>query len=145
MVRAKMIDLVDALVVGLNQLGEKTEKKKYNREIVLLTDAAGEVKDTDDIDPVVHRMQQLECVLNVCVCGTAEMHVQVENTKMLSSMAVATGGTLIRVKGLREILSTFVGKGVVPRKSKITFELTKHLKVKYSRCMLKWHQVVVLK
>lgn len=122
-------DLVDALIVALNQLGERTEGKKYNREIVLLTDAAGEIRDVDDIEAVVTRMQELECVLNVCICGTPETHVQVENSRMLSSIAQTTGGSCSTVYSLDDILSKFVGKGVVPRKSKITFELTKHIKL----------------
>lgn len=121
-------------MVGLNQLGERTEKKKYNREIVLLTDAAGEINDVDDIEAVVTRMQQLECVLNVCICGTATTHIQVENARMLSSIAETTGGSCVEVQGLDEILSKFVGKGVVPRKSKLTFELTKNLKVCATIC-----------
>lgn len=124
-------DLVDALIVSLNQLGERTEGKKYNREIVLMTDAAGEIRDVDDIESVVTRMQELECVLNVCLCGRAETHVQVENRRMLSSIAATTGGACVEVLSLDDILSKFVGKGVVPRKSKITFELTKNLKVNH--------------
>ena len=124
-----MTDLVDALIVGLNQIGSKTEGKKFNRELILITDAMGEIKDVDDIGQVIGRMQQLECVLNVCVCGVTESNVQEENIRMLSSMSQTTGGTCIAATRLDDILSQFVGKGVVPRKSKITFELTNHIKV----------------
>ncbi len=67
-------DLLDAVVVALSVLQRTTTgtKQKYERRIFLVTDGAGRVADTEQLDSIVDLFAQLDCKLDVmCVLCSA--------------------------------------------------------------------------
>jgi hypothetical protein len=58
-------DFLDGLVVGLDTIHRRTAKKKYTKQIFLVTDAANQVKDMDQASSVLDRIKELEVQLFV--------------------------------------------------------------------------------
>ncbi|KAJ0393603.1 hypothetical protein P43SY_007645 [Pythium insidiosum] len=59
------VDLLDGLIVALDLLYRRTEGKKYERRLLLITDAASPIEDAADVESVVQMMQQMEVQLHV--------------------------------------------------------------------------------
>jgi len=150
-------DLIEGLIVGLDMLRQRTEKKKYNRKIYLITDGANPVEGAEDLPAVVEMMTNLEVELTVLGIGFRskgsapvgrkhtlvkdesqeteeeagrEGEVQYENEKMLLSIARATGGQVIASKNLPDMMASMHCKQANPRKLKMPLEITPSLTIR---------------
>jgi len=57
------------VIVSLELLKEKTGGKKFKRRVFLVTDAAGEIEDQDQVPVVMKHLQELECRLDIMYVG----------------------------------------------------------------------------
>jgi hypothetical protein len=58
-------DFLDAIIVGVQLIHARTQKKKYKKRIYLITDAANQVRDYEQCQQIVDRMKELEIELYV--------------------------------------------------------------------------------
>lgn len=59
------MDLLDGLIVSLDLLYRRTEGKKYEKRLMILTDAASKLNDASDIESVVVMIQKMEVQLQI--------------------------------------------------------------------------------
>lgn len=59
------MDLLDGLIVSLDLLYRRTEGKKYEKRLMILTDAASKLNDASDIESVVVMIQNMEVQLQI--------------------------------------------------------------------------------
>jgi ATP-dependent DNA helicase 2 subunit 2 len=62
------VDILDGLIVALDLLFRRTENKKCERKLMVITDAAAKITDPTDIEAVVQMITSMEVKLQVmCV------------------------------------------------------------------------------
>lgn len=129
-------DLLDAMIVGIHLLKNRTFKKQYRRRIILITDAAREVSGIQEaLEPTISEYMELNCVLDVVgvdfstdaaqredMDDDTPASVKSQNEDLLRSVAQTTGGT---VRSPSEIINSleFATKVVNPRAAKINLRL----------------------
>ena len=58
-------DFLDGLVVSLDLLHKRTDKKKYQKRIILVTDAASQIKDAEDIETIMEQTKGMDVTLQI--------------------------------------------------------------------------------
>ncbi|GLE01304.1 hypothetical protein PINS_up010134 [Pythium insidiosum] len=128
------VDLLDGLIVALDLLYRRTEGKKYDRRLLLITDAASPIEDAADIESVVQMMQQMDVQLQVVGIdfehttdriGSASASdpvksehvpsttdVKQENEKMLVSIAQEVRGDVCSASRRMQLLAQGMKKAV---------------------------------
>lgn len=62
------MDILDGLIVALDLLFRRTENKKCERKLLVITDATAKITDPTDIESVVHMITNMEVKLQImCV------------------------------------------------------------------------------
>ncbi|TMW56844.1 hypothetical protein Poli38472_006854 [Pythium oligandrum] len=62
---AVKVDLLNGLIVALDLLFRRTEGKKYEKRLLVLTDAASKIEDASDIESVVEMIKNMDVKLQV--------------------------------------------------------------------------------
>jgi len=149
-------DLIEGLIVALDMIRARTQNKKYNRKIYLITDGENPVEGSEDLPAVVDMMKGLDVQLvvmgigftckpfNVGLKGPAVKaepsfsqeedtaragEIKYENEKTLLSIARATGGSVIPSKNLPDMMASMNCKQTNPRKLKMPLEITPALTI----------------
>lgn len=66
------VDILDGLIVALDLLFRRTDGKKYEKRLLVITDAAEKITDAGDVDSVVQMIQNMGVKLQImCVCYLA--------------------------------------------------------------------------
>lgn len=66
------VDILDGLIVALDLLYRRTEDKKCERKLLVITDAATKINDSSDMESVVQMITNMEVKLQVmCVPSSA--------------------------------------------------------------------------
>ena len=58
-------DFIDGLIVSLDLIHKRTDKKKYLKRIMLVTDAGSEITATDDIQTIIDQMKTMDVTLSI--------------------------------------------------------------------------------
>lgn len=58
-------DILDGFIVSLDLLFRRTDKKKYTKRLIVITDAESPITDASDIDTVMDMMKNMECHLDI--------------------------------------------------------------------------------
>ena len=128
-------DLVDGIATGLDCLLRFNADKKYNRNMILLTDGENEFAGFDDLEKLVESMKSNFIFTYIALIGKVKegsSRVKKENKLCLKSVAEQTGGMFMEVENVGDSLyltAQRIGFGVKPVKSKIYFELTPAIKI----------------
>lgn len=59
------VDILDGLIVALDLLFRRTDGKKYDKRLLVITDAAERITDASDVDSVVQMMQNMDVKLQI--------------------------------------------------------------------------------
>ncbi|KUF96044.1 hypothetical protein AM588_10010613 [Phytophthora nicotianae] len=59
------VDILDGMIVALDLLFRRTDGKKYDKRLMIITDAAAKIADAGDLESVVTMMQNMEVKLQV--------------------------------------------------------------------------------
>lgn len=59
------MDILDGLIVALDLLFRRTDGKKYDKRLMVITDAAAKIADAGDLESVVTMIQNMEVKLQV--------------------------------------------------------------------------------
>ncbi|EGZ16264.1 hypothetical protein PHYSODRAFT_316299 [Phytophthora sojae] len=59
------VDILDGLIVALDLLFRRTDGKKYDKRLMVITDAAAKIADAGDLESVVTMIQNMEVKLQV--------------------------------------------------------------------------------
>ena len=59
------VDILDGLIVALDLLFRRTDGKKYNKRLMVITDAAAKIADAGDLESIVMMIQNMEVKLQV--------------------------------------------------------------------------------
>ncbi|KAG6970164.1 hypothetical protein JG688_00004992 [Phytophthora aleatoria] len=59
------MDILDGMIVALDLLFRRTDGKKYDKRLMIITDAAAKIADAGDLESVVTMMQNMEVKLQV--------------------------------------------------------------------------------
>jgi ATP-dependent DNA helicase 2 subunit 2 len=62
---ATKVDILDGMIVALDLLFRRTENKKYDKRLLVITDAAAKIADAGDLESVVTMMRNMEVKLQV--------------------------------------------------------------------------------
>ncbi|KAF2069356.1 hypothetical protein CYY_009327 [Polysphondylium violaceum] len=118
-------DVIDALIVGMDMLIHKTEKKKYQKRIFLVTNAKDPI-NTDDLSIVKDQFKKIEAKLNIIGIDFTDEDILEEkvsltdkekNEKFLREFAESVEGVLVPVKQALEMMSFFRSQSVLQRTS----------------------------
>ncbi|KAF4321686.1 hypothetical protein BBO99_00001141 [Phytophthora kernoviae] len=131
------VDILNGLIVALDLLFRRTDGKKYEKRLMVITDAAMKITDTGDLEAVVQMIQNMEVKLQVI--GLDFQHttddaanelykddvkvetlsepseterIKVENEKMLVSIAKEVGGEVSSVSKRMQLLAQGMKKTV---------------------------------
>jgi ATP-dependent DNA helicase 2 subunit 2 len=58
-------DLLDGLIVSLDLMHRRTDGKKYEKKLLVITDAASKINDASDVEPVVSMIQAMDVKLQI--------------------------------------------------------------------------------
>jgi ATP-dependent DNA helicase 2 subunit 2 len=130
-------DMIDALIVAQEALMRYNKGKKYNRLMMLITDAESEVKGIDDLESVLGEMKLQESIFYALVLGDLSKKseystVKKENCKMLQGICNMLGGSFALVSDLGSALSHLSsgpGLGTRPQRTKIVLEISPDFQV----------------
>ncbi len=128
-------DLVDGIATGLDCLLRSNADKKYNRNLILLTDGENAFAGFDDLESLVESMKANAIFTYIAFIGKVNensSNIKKENKLCLKSVADQTGGMFMEVENVGDSLyltAQQIGFGVKPVKSKINFELTPTIKI----------------
>ncbi|CAK4080421.1 unnamed protein product [Aphanomyces euteiches] len=100
-------DILDGMIVGLDLIIRRTEKKKYDKRLIVITDAATRINNPADMEVVCNMIQNLEVHLHIIgidfgllnsetpiVKGETPSEIKIENEKMLLSIVTEVQGEL---------------------------------------------------
>lgn len=59
------VDILDGLIVALDLLFRRTDNKKYEKRLLVITDAATKIQDASDIESVVQMIQNMDVKLQI--------------------------------------------------------------------------------
>ena len=59
------VDILDGLIVALDLLFRRTDGKKYDKRLMVITDAAAKIADAGDLESIVAMIQNMEVNLQV--------------------------------------------------------------------------------
>ncbi|TDH67454.1 hypothetical protein CCR75_005968 [Bremia lactucae] len=59
------VDILDGIIVALDLLFRRTDGKKYDKRLMIITDAATKIADAGDLESIVTMMQNMEVKLQV--------------------------------------------------------------------------------
>jgi ATP-dependent DNA helicase 2 subunit 2 len=59
------VDILDGLIVSLDLLFRRTNNKKYERKLLVITDAASRISDADDLSQIVDMIQNMEVQVQI--------------------------------------------------------------------------------
>lgn len=59
------VDILDGLIVALDLLFRRTDGKKYEKRLLVITDAAEKIADASDVTSVVHMIQNMDVKLQI--------------------------------------------------------------------------------
>lgn len=59
------VDILDGLIVALDLLFRRTDGKKYDKRLLVITDAAAKITDAGDVDSVVQMIQSMDVKLQI--------------------------------------------------------------------------------
>eukprot|EP01132_Coremiostelium_polycephalum_P004803 gene4803-5989_t len=131
-------DVIDALIVGMDMLIHKTDKKKYQKRIFLVTNAKDPI-NTDDMTIVKEQFKKIDVKLNIIgIDFTDEEEVQnkinksakEKNEILLREFAESVNGVLVPVKQALEIMSFFRSQSVLQRTSfRGNFQISPELQI----------------
>ncbi|KAF0719441.1 Aste57867_1037 [Aphanomyces stellatus] len=99
-------DILDGIIVGLDLMIRATDKKKYDRRLVVITDAATRINNPADMEVVCTMIQNLDVQLQIFGIDFSHLSsepiksddvspqaaIKIENEKMLLSIATEVGG-----------------------------------------------------
>jgi ATP-dependent DNA helicase 2 subunit 2 len=124
-------DFCDGLIVAADAIKRRTEKKKYSRRIILITDAKHRLMvDQEQVSVLLDSMLGMECQLQVIVWNVNtnpavavagikveddnleeedETRIKVQNEALLLQLATKTGGSLVSVATNAELLDAVLG------------------------------------
>ncbi|KAJ8546812.1 hypothetical protein ON010_g11423 [Phytophthora cinnamomi] len=60
-----LVDILDGLIVALDLLFRRTDGKKYDKRLMVITDAAAKIADAGDLESIVTMIQNMEVKLQV--------------------------------------------------------------------------------
>eukprot|EP01133_Synstelium_polycarpum_P006600 gene6600-7664_t len=116
-------DVIDSLIVAMDMLIQKTEKKKYQKRIFLVTNANGSI-NKDDLPVLKEQFKKIDVKLNIIgVDFTDEEELEnkmkktakEENEIFLRDFAQSVNGVLVPVKQALEMMSFFRSQSVLQR------------------------------
>ncbi|GAM18435.1 hypothetical protein SAMD00019534_016100 [Acytostelium subglobosum LB1] len=116
-------DLIDALIVAMDMLINKTEKKKYQKRIFLVTNANDPI-NKEDLSTLQEQFKKIDVKLNIIgVDFTDEEELEnkikltnkEKNEKFLREFAESVNGVLVPVKQALEMMSFFRSQSVLQR------------------------------
>ncbi|OQR92390.1 hypothetical protein ACHHYP_03751 [Achlya hypogyna] len=103
-------DILDGIIVALDLMIRRTEKKKYEKRLVVITDAASPIKNPADMDLICSMVKNMEVQLQIIGIDFSvldatkaeplqpELHpIKMENEKMLLSIAKEVAGEVVSV------------------------------------------------
>ncbi|KAF4028831.1 Ku C terminal domain like [Phytophthora infestans] len=133
------VDILDGIIVALDLLFRRTDGKKYDKRLLIITDAAAKIADAGDLESVVTMMQNMEVQLQVIgldfqhtttakkademaetsvkdepmeLATSGPDRVKAENEKMLVSIANEVGGEVSSVSKRMQLLAQGMKKTV---------------------------------
>lgn len=59
------VDILDGLIVALDLLFRRTDNKKYEKRLLVITDAATKIQDANDVESVVQMIQNMDVKLQI--------------------------------------------------------------------------------
>lgn len=59
------VDFLDGLIVALDLLFRRTDNKKYEKRLLVITDAATKIQDAGDVESVVQMIQNMDVKLQI--------------------------------------------------------------------------------
>lgn len=77
------MDILDGLIVALDLLYRRTEGKKYDKKLLVITDAAAKITDASDMESVVQMVQSMEVKLQIVYATLPAVLVQIDLALML--------------------------------------------------------------
>ncbi|POM77727.1 Hypothetical protein PHPALM_4842, partial [Phytophthora palmivora] len=75
------VDILDGLIVALDLLFRRTDGKKYEKRLMVITDAAAKIGDASDLEAVVTMMQNMEVKLQVIGLDFQHTTIKSEDNK----------------------------------------------------------------
>ncbi|EGC29713.1 hypothetical protein DICPUDRAFT_158675 [Dictyostelium purpureum] len=133
-------DVIDSLIVAMDMLIKRTENKKYQKRIFLVTNAKDPI-NTDDLTIVKDQFKKIDVKLNIIgVDFTDEEELKKINNKnftnkqkneiFLREFADSVDGVLVPVKQALEMMSFFRSQSVLQRTSfRGALEISPELKI----------------
>lgn len=133
-------DILDAMILSINAIKRRTDKKKYLRHVYLVTDAATCVEGVDQLEEVVDMYRRMECKLHFVSFGSSSIKSEVgegaatavasagaalddvikdQNEKMLGSVAAVLGGTVMTASTVVDVMGSSSVKMVNPVMGKV--------------------------
>ncbi|RLN97043.1 hypothetical protein BBJ28_00010821 [Nothophytophthora sp. Chile5] len=115
------VDILDGFIVALDLLFRRTDGKKYEKRLMVITDAAAKIADAGDLEAVVQMLQNMDIKLQVI--GLDFQHTtddpkeeleteNAENEKMLVSIAKEVGGEVCSVSKRMQLMAQGMKKTV---------------------------------
>ncbi|CAI5743114.1 unnamed protein product [Hyaloperonospora brassicae] len=89
------VDILDGLIVALDLLFRRTDGKKYEKRLMVITDAAAKIADAGDLESIVAMIQSMEVKLQVI--GLDFQHTST-STKLHGHEATDAGKTKVVCK-----------------------------------------------
>ncbi|RLN94823.1 hypothetical protein BBJ28_00011155 [Nothophytophthora sp. Chile5] len=83
------VDILDGFIVALDLLFRRTDGKKYEKRLMVITDAAAKIADAGDMEAVVQMLQNMDIKLQVI--GLDFQHTTDDPKEELETKKVATG------------------------------------------------------
>ncbi|CAM9210212.1 unnamed protein product, partial [Choristocarpus tenellus] len=126
-------DLLDAMIVGMTMVHERTAKKKYSKHVYLVTDASSQQDGLESLEEVKDSYVDSGCKLHFVSFGNKgllsapmkgeKMSIKDENDMMLSSLSAITQGIVVEASSVVELLGATAVKKVNPMLSKIDLSI----------------------
>ncbi|KYQ93240.1 ATP-dependent DNA helicase [Tieghemostelium lacteum] len=133
-------DIIDALIVGMDMLIQKTDSKKYQKRIFLVTNAQDPI-NRDDLKIVKDQFKKIEAKLNIIGIDFEDeeqlsskpeqsLTLKQKNEIFLREFADSVEGVLVPVKEALEMMSFFRSQSVLQRTSyRGTLDVGQDLKI----------------
>ena len=132
-------NIIDSLIVSLDVLQRFNANKKYNRIMVLITDAKSKLKENDDDDEdlslIENQILSSGVIIHVIIIGErkcSRSKVEEENIKFFLSLTKLTGGELLEAEELEDaypFLACGLGMGTKPQNRKVVLEISPELRI----------------
>eukprot|EP01102_Stenamoeba_stenopodia_P012456 TRINITY_DN3947_c0_g2_i1.p1 TRINITY_DN3947_c0_g2~~TRINITY_DN3947_c0_g2_i1.p1 ORF type:complete len:754 (+),score=228.50 TRINITY_DN3947_c0_g2_i1:208-2469(+) len=138
-------DFMDALILGMDLLQKKTDRKKYRKRIFLVTDAGCRTRNKEDVPAVLEQFNKMEAGLNVIGIDFSDEEdedasgrssdvvktaTKIENEKLIREFADKVKGVVIPVHRAIEMMSWLRARSVLQRTTyRGALEISSHLSI----------------